>query len=74
MARAMGAEKGSEPPVARMLRFFWRWERTTRNALARLDSAILADIGVARSEIPAIAREAARNPTFTGTRRSLWTD
>ena len=22
MARAMGAEKGSEPPVARMLRFF----------------------------------------------------
>ena len=52
----------------------WRWERTTRNALARLDSATLADIGVARSEIPAIAREAARNPTFTGTRRSLWTD
>ncbi len=52
----------------------WRWERTTRNALARLDSATLADIGVARSEIPAIAREAARNPTFTGTRRLLWTD
>ena len=52
----------------------WRWERTTRNALARLDGATLADIGVARSEIPAISREAARNPTFTGTRRSLWTD
>ncbi|MEE9267016.1 MAG: DUF1127 domain-containing protein [Gammaproteobacteria bacterium] len=51
----------------------WRWERTTRNALASLDRATLADIGVARSEIPDIARAAAENPTFTPTRRSLWT-
>ena len=51
----------------------WRWERTTRNALASLDNTTLADIGVARSEIPAIARAAAENPTFTPTRRSWWT-
>ena len=52
----------------------WRWERTTRNELARLDNATLADIGVVRSEIPAIARVAAENPTFTATRRLRWTD
>jgi len=51
----------------------WRWEMTTRNALARLDNATLADIGVARSGIPAIARAAAENPTFTATRRLRWT-
>ena len=51
----------------------WRWERKTRNVLASLDNAILADIGVARSEIPAIARAAAENPTFTPTRRTPWT-
>ncbi len=51
----------------------WRWERVTRAALLRLDNATLVDIGVARSEIPAIARAAAENPTFTGTRRSRWT-
>lgn len=50
----------------------WRWERTTRNALASLDNAILADIGVARSEIPAVARATAENPTFTATRRLRW--
>ena len=50
----------------------WRWERTTRNALASLDNATLTDIGVARSEIPAVAREAANNPTFTPTRRLRW--
>jgi uncharacterized protein YjiS (DUF1127 family) len=51
----------------------WRWERTTRRALASLDNTTLADIGVARSEIPAVARKAAENPTFTPTRRSRWT-
>ena len=51
----------------------WRWERTTRNALASLDSTTLADIGVARSEIRAVARAAANNPTFTPIRRSRWT-
>lgn len=51
----------------------WRWERTTRRTLAGLDSATLADIGVARSEIAAVARKAAKNPTFTPTRRSRWT-
>ncbi len=51
----------------------WRWERATRADLLRLDNATLVDIGVARSEIPAIARAAAENPTFTGTRRSRWT-
>jgi uncharacterized protein YjiS (DUF1127 family) len=51
----------------------WRWERTTRAALLRLDNATLVDIGVAPSEIPAVARAAAENPTFTGTRRSRWT-
>ena len=51
----------------------WRWERNTRHALASLDSATLADIGVARSEIPAISKAAAENPTFAPTRRSRWT-
>ena len=50
----------------------WRWERNTRNTLARLDSATPADIGITRSEIPAIARAAAENPTFAPTRRSRW--
>ena len=50
----------------------WRWERTTRNVLAKLDNATLTDIGVARSEIPAVARAAANNPTFTPTRRLRW--
>ena len=50
----------------------WRWERNTRNTLASLDSATLADIGITRSEIPAIARAAAENPTFAPTRRSRW--
>ena len=52
----------------------WRWERITRNELAGLDDAILADIGVSRSEIPALARAAAENPTFTATRRIRWAD
>lgn len=52
----------------------WRWERATRKALEGLDSRTLADIGVARSEIPAIARTAAENPTYTPTRRSLWSN
>lgn len=51
----------------------WRWERATRNALSGLDDATLADIGVARSEIAAVARKAAENPTYTPTRRSRWT-
>lgn len=51
----------------------WRWERNTRNALASLDSATLADIGIARSEIPAISRAAAENPNFVPARRSRWT-
>ena len=51
----------------------WRWERKTRIELASLDDRTLADIGVARSEIRALAREAAENPTFTATRRSWWT-
>jgi uncharacterized protein YjiS (DUF1127 family) len=51
----------------------WRWERTTRKALFELDSATLADIGIARSEIGAVARKAAENPTFTPTRRWRWT-
>lgn len=51
----------------------WRWERTTRRALANLDNATLADIGVARSEIAAVARKAAENPTYAPTRRSRWT-
>ena len=50
----------------------WNWERTTRHALASLDNTTLADIGVSRSEIPAVARAAAENPTFTATRRSRW--
>ncbi len=50
----------------------WRWERQTRNALASLDNATLADIGIARSEIPAIARVTAKNPTFAPTHRSRW--
>ena len=48
----------------------WRRETTTRQALASLDNATLADIGVPRSEIPAIARAMAERPTFTPTRRS----
>ena len=52
----------------------WRWERATKRALESLDNATLADIGVARSEIPAIARTAAKNPTYSPTRRSLWTN
>ena len=51
----------------------WRWERTTRRALASLDNATLADIGVARSEIPAVAKKAAENPTYTPTHRWRWT-
>ena len=51
----------------------WRWERTTRKALAGLDNTTLADIGVARSEIPAVARKAAENPTYAPTRRWRWT-
>lgn len=51
----------------------WRWERVTRKALFELDSATLADIGIARSEIGAVARKAAENPTFTPTRRWRWT-
>ena len=51
----------------------WRWERTTRRTLAGLDNATLADIGVARSEIPAVARKAAENPTYAPTRRWRWT-
>ena len=50
----------------------WRWERATRNTLASLDDATLADIGVSRSEIGAVARRAAENPTYTPTRRRRW--
>jgi uncharacterized protein YjiS (DUF1127 family) len=50
----------------------WRWERETRNALANLDDATLADVGVARSEIAAVARKAAENPTYAPTRRWRW--
>lgn len=51
----------------------WRWERATRDTLASLDDATLADIGVSRSEIAAVARKAAENPTYAPTRRWSWT-
>lgn len=51
----------------------WRWERATVRALESLDNATLADIGVSRSEIPAVAKASAENPTFTPARRSKWT-
>ena len=48
----------------------WHWERTTRTALHALDDRILADIGVHRSQIDSIAETAARNPSYTPSRRS----
>lgn len=50
----------------------WRWERATRNALQGLSDATLADIGVSRLEIGAVARAAARNPSFKPAHRSPW--
>lgn len=68
-AAAFTAAKGAAEAVNE-----WRWERKTRFALASLDNAILADIGITRSEIPAVARASAKNPTFGSTRRRRWTD
>ena len=48
----------------------WHWERSTRVALRALDDRILADIGVERSRIDAVAEAVARNPGYTSTRRS----
>lgn len=48
----------------------WHWERTTREALRALDDRILADIGVERSGINAVAEAVARNPGYTPSRRS----
>lgn len=48
------------------------WERKTRVALSELDDTILHDIGVSRSEISAIARTAAENPTYDPARHFPW--
>ena len=50
----------------------WRWARVTKHTLSSLDDRTLADIGVQRSEIPAVARFAASEPTYTPTFRSPW--
>jgi uncharacterized protein YjiS (DUF1127 family) len=66
----LGVSKTIERGVTAFNR--WGWERSTRNALEGLSNAALADIGVDRSEIRAVARAAARNPSFTPARRSPW--
>ena len=43
----------------RMLRTWWRYNESVRE-LARLSDRELADIGVARSEIPGVARRNVR--------------
>ena len=48
------------------------WERKTRIALSELDDASLRDIGVSRSEIHAIARTVAENPTYHPARHFPW--
>jgi uncharacterized protein YjiS (DUF1127 family) len=48
------------------------WERKTRVSLSGLDDAMLKDIGVARSQIPYIARSAAESRTYDPARRFPW--
>ena len=48
----------------------WNRERSTRVALEALDATVLADIGVERSEIRAIAKAVARDPSYSPSRRS----
>jgi uncharacterized protein YjiS (DUF1127 family) len=69
-ALVLGVSQTIEGGIAAFNR--WRWERATRKALQGLSDATLTDIGVSRSEIGAVARAAASNPTFKPARRSPW--
>lgn len=48
----------------------WKRERSTRVALEALDDAVLADIGVERSQIRAIAKAVATDPSYSPSRHS----
>ena len=45
--------------LIRAFRAWWHYEQSVRE-LSRLDDRELADIGISRSEIPAVARRSAR--------------